>query len=225
MNEALQSRLELAFPASTDPEIYRGVSEGILLADQVIRDTPILHNSVGRDLRGLIRRAGVMFRLHDLCQAGDLPFQAEMVRMQRGSMHCIEIRSEGMKAHVCRTDGPDAFPVDSLSRQDERLVNQPDLFAGNVVSFEEISGKVPSLYALLTLCASRSGILEHLCWGVPSADGGDWLAHGNVLLRSPHVLAGDGGAINPEQPAQRVVLRFQEHIEKSLAEENEESKK
>jgi hypothetical protein len=72
----------------------------VILADDLIAHTPFLATPVGKNLRGLMRRAGVMYRFHDLCELGDLPFQTSMVRMEKGSWHCLEI------AAVSRSPSP-----------------------------------------------------------------------------------------------------------------------
>lgn len=59
-----QSVFEKAFPASADAEVVRAVTEGVLLADDLIAHTPFLATPVGKNLRGLMRRAGVMYRFH-----------------------------------------------------------------------------------------------------------------------------------------------------------------
>src|SRR5258708_19295282 len=71
--DEFQRRLEAAFQPIADGETIRGVSEGILLADDVIENTPILRHAGGRDLRGHIRRSGIIFRLHDFCEKGGPP--------------------------------------------------------------------------------------------------------------------------------------------------------
>jgi hypothetical protein len=160
-----QKRLDAAFQPVSDGETIRGVSEGILLADDVIENTPILRHAGGRDLRGHIRRAGIIFRLNDLCEKGDLPFSAEIVPMPHGSWHWLEMRSDNFKAHICRSDGPYDFPDETLSRQDSRLVNQADLFAEKVVPISEALAKIPELYAWLTFSAEKNGVLKHLWLG------------------------------------------------------------
>jgi hypothetical protein len=89
--DEFQRRLEAAFKHSADGETIRGVSEGILLGDDLIENTPILRHAGGRDLRGHIRRAGIMFRLHDLCERGDLPFVAKIMPMPHGSLALARI--------------------------------------------------------------------------------------------------------------------------------------
>ena len=213
-----EKRLDAAFRPATDGETIRGVSEGILLADDVIENTPILRHAGGRDLRGHIRRAGIIFRLHDLCEKGDLPFSAEIVPMPHGSWHWLEMRSDNFKAHICRSDGPYDFPEETLSRQDSRLVNQTDLFAEKVVPINEALAKIPELYAWLTFSAEKNGILKHLCWAMPPADSGSWLAHINVLKRAKLTVVKDERPV--EEPAKIIKLRFRDHIEEALSKQD-----
>ena len=114
MDTKLVEHLAQAFPATTDAEVERAVFEGILLADDLVLNTPILKTLIGRDLRGHIRRAGVMFRIHDLCERGDLPFGTSIGKMPYGNWHHLEIRSGRFRAHVCRTHSAFEFPVESF---------------------------------------------------------------------------------------------------------------
>jgi|tagenome__1003787_1003787.scaffolds.fasta_scaffold20913880_2 hypothetical protein len=216
--DEFQKRLEAAFRPIADGETIRGVSEGILLADDVIENTPILRHAGGRDLRGHIRRAGIIFRLHDLCERGDLPFSADIVPMPHGSWHWLEIRSDNFKAHICRSDGPYDFPEETLSRQDSRLVNQADLFADNIVPISEALAKIPKLCAWLTFSAEKNGILKHLCWAMPPADSGSWLAHIDVLKRAEQTMVQDDRPV--EEPAKVIKLRFRDHIEQALSKQD-----
>lgn len=59
MDPKLLDQLAQAFPSTTDAEMVRAVTEGVLLADDLVSNTPILKTLIGRDLRGHIRRAGV----------------------------------------------------------------------------------------------------------------------------------------------------------------------
>jgi len=217
--DEFQKRLEAAFKHLADGETIRGVSEGILLGDDLIENTPILRHAGGRDLRGHIRRAGIMFRLHDLCERGDLPFSAKIMPMPHGSWHWLEMRSDNFKAHICRSDGPYDFPEETLSRQDSRLVNQTDLFAENVVPISEVIGKIPELYAWLTYSAEKAGILKHLCWAMPPADSGSWLAHINVLKRAEQAAASETPPA--EEPTNIIKLKFRDHIEEVLSKNDE----
>ncbi|MGM5025100.1 hypothetical protein AB8B02_02640 [Tardiphaga sp. 862_B3_N4_1] len=221
MEDEFQRRLEAAFYPDADGETIRGVTEGILLADDLLENTPLLKNAVGRDLRGHIRRSGIIFRLHDLCARGDLPFTADIVPMPHGNWHWLEIRSENFKAHICRSEKPYDFPEETLSRQDARLVNQNDLFAENVVPLKQIINQVPDLYAWLTFGAEKNGSLKHLCWAMPPADDGFWLAHINIVERAKQAEAKPRA---PEEPAKVIKLKFRDHIEESLIQQNQADK-
>jgi hypothetical protein len=98
-------------------------------------------------------------------------------------------------------------------------VNQTDLFADNVVPISEVVGRVPELYAWLTFSAERNGTLKHLCWAMPPADNGSWLAHINVLRRAEQAVVVD--EIPAEEPAKIIKLRFRDHIEEVLSKQDE----
>lgn len=213
MDDDLQELLDAAFPATTDQQIVRAVREGILLADVVIENENWLRGLVGRDVRGYLRRAGILSRVFDACQVGSLPFGANMERMPRGPFHWVELSSGRYKAHVCRTEGPGMYPIDTPTRQDERLVNQPSLFAENVVSLRETAETSAELFSWLTFGVHDDHQLGHLCWAMPSADGESWLAHTNVLLR----LARAQIVAEPEVPPTRARLRFKDEIEEALS--------
>jgi hypothetical protein len=225
VEDGCQERLEAAFTAVTDGEMIRGVSEGILLADDLVENTPLLRTAVGRDLRGHIRRAGVMFRLRDLSTRGDLPYIADIVPMPYGNWHWLEIKSGNFKAHVCRSIGPFEFPEETLSRQDARLANQFDLFGGKVVPISEALAKITELYAWLTFAPTRDGGLQHLCWAMPPADEGTWLAHIDIMDRAAKSGTTPADGKPPEPPATEIKLRFKEHIEETLVEKNKTDKK
>ncbi|MEO7221074.1 MAG: hypothetical protein ABIY37_01235, partial [Devosia sp.] len=194
---------------------------GILLAEDLIENTPLLRTLVGKDLRGHIRRAGIMFRIQDLCLKGDLPFTAEMLPMPHGNWHWLELRSRTFKAHVCRTDGPSEFPVETLSRQDARLSNIPDLFSENVVPIDQVAAQLRVLYSWLTFGVGPDRRLSHLCWAMPPAGDGEWLAHVNVLRRVADTALEPKA---PEAPSEPIKLRFKENIERALTKEADEEK-
>ncbi|HTC99689.1 MAG TPA: hypothetical protein VK734_18300 [Bradyrhizobium sp.] len=220
--EECQKRLEAAFTSASDGETIRGVGEGILLADDLIENTPILRHAGGRDLRGHVRRAGIN-RLHDLCERGDLPFLAKITPMPHGSWHWLEIRSDAFKAHVCRSDGPYDFPEETLSRQDSRLVNQFDFFKDNVVSLNEVMRKISELCAWLTYSADKTGKLNHLCWAMPPADHGPWLAHIDVLKRAAQSKIEEAPPV--EEPTKVIKLKFRDHVAEVLSKQDESNNK
>jgi hypothetical protein len=177
-------RLQLAYPPETYANTLRAVREGIASADDAIKGVRMLDNPIGRDYRGLIRRAGIFHRFYDMCKAGDLPFAAEFSPMPRGAWHWLDIWSGDVHSHIVRTEEPDAFPVDTPNRQDQRATNMRDLFESErVVSLTPIK-----LYVWLCYKATPNGALAHALWQAPSAkiDGkeDEWLARANLLNTS-----------------------------------------
>lgn len=213
MYDDIQLQLAAAFPAATDTDVIRAFQEGILLADGALESEPFLQNAVGRDLRGHLRRAGILFRLHEMCRLGDLPFEGAIKQMPRGNWHWLEIKSGRFVAHVCRTESALAFPDDTLTRQDERLRNQHDLFEPNIAPLREVLELIPGLAVWLTFGGNVAGQLQHLTWAMPSGDGESWLAHINVLRRA----AATGAIPEPDTASARSLkLRFKEHIEEAI---------
>ena len=214
MSDELQERLQNAFPSDTDQHVIRGVREGILLADGILDNEPFLKTMLGRDLRGLLRRAGVLFRLNGLCVAGDLPFKSQISKMPSGNWHWLELESGLFRAHICRTDQPDAFPVEAQSRQDARLCSQPSLFDGTVVPFKKLADEVGLLYAWLTFGATIDGKINHLWWKMPAKEEDSWLAQIDVMRRE----AASCIAPSPEtSPGPKLTLKFKGHIEEALS--------
>ena len=113
-------RLVTAFPPKTYANTVRGLREGIAVGDEAIKGIPIFDTPVGRDLRGLVRRAGVLHRIQQMCRTGDLPFQCQMLPMPKGSWHWLELISAGVIAHPVRTEDHVAFPENTPNRQDQR---------------------------------------------------------------------------------------------------------
>lgn len=211
-----QIQLDEAYPASADVNLIRGVTEGIMLADKTLENEGFLKSLVGQDLRGHIRRAGILHRLHQMATAGDLPFNSAMTKMPRGNWHWIELRSGNFTSHVCRTDGPDIFPTDSPTRQDDRLTNQGDLFR-DTAAVVPIKGYT----AWLMFGVGDSGALGHLCWGMPNAKEDDWLARSNVILRARH----NEVVVKFEPPTTTAGLEFREHVKDALKDKDEEQDK
>jgi hypothetical protein len=217
MENRFQQLLEVAFPASADFDVFRGVSRGIVLGDGLIENTPWLKEGGGHDLRGFARRHGIMFSVRDLCIKGDLPFSAEIVAMPHGPWHWLEIRSANFVAHICRTPGPYLFPDEALSRQDERLRNQLGLFDEKVRDLGELVPKIREFYAWLTYGALASEGLQHLCWAMPPADESDWLAHRNIYRADREIIPEPPlPSSAPDKPSEAIKLRFKEEIEKAL---------
>jgi hypothetical protein len=185
----------------------------------MMKREPTLRTVIGSDLRGHIRRNGVLFRVHESAKAGDLPFEAEMVPMPRGSWHWLELRSGSYKAHICRSEGPEKFPEDTPTRQDERLENQFDFF--KLLRPEVVVDLPPKVWAAwLTYNVFPDGTLGHLCWGMPSAHTDVWLARINVLRR----LAESSAESAPEAPSKGLGLRFRDFVEDALSKERDETR-
>ncbi|MBD3732563.1 MAG: hypothetical protein IE934_07605 [Sphingopyxis sp.] len=217
---SFQEQLDEAFPPDADAALARCVAQAIMLAGDVMANEPFLNSLIGNDIRGHIRRAAVLFNVHQSCRAGDLPFDAEMTRMPLGGGHWVELRSGVYRAHICRTDGPVAFPEETPTRQDQRLSNQLDMFEPDPVVVPFRAPSETEMYAWLTFGAEGRD-LTHLCWGMPEAGRNSWLARTNVLNRLGPAFEFPVEA--PEAAAPSVVLRFREHIEEELRRDDEGS--
>jgi hypothetical protein len=210
---SLQNDLDAAFPPSADANIVRAVGEGIMLADVTLNSEAFLKSPVGQDIRGHIRRAGILFRIHEMATIGDLPFVSTMSQMPRGNWHWIELRSKNFTSHVCRTDGPDLFPKDTPTRQDDRISNQGDFF-------RDTSAVVPikGYMAWLSFGVGDSGALGHLCWGMPNANEDVWLARTNIIRRAQASEV----VVKFEPVAKPTGLKFRDHVEETLKGKDEE---
>lgn len=210
-----QDQLDRAFPVSSDASVIRGITEGILLADNLMQGDSLLSGLLGGDLRGHIRRLGILHRIYEMVQIGDLPFAASVGKMPRGGWHWVEITSKSIKAHVYRTDGPTLFPVDSPTRQDDRYSNQPDFFEslglGDDIAFR---------CAWLMFGVTDKGTLSHLCWGMPSAKTDEWLARTNIMRRAQQ----NAVEIRVEVPTPKIKLQFREHVEEALVAKNNKNR-
>jgi hypothetical protein len=195
--------------------IVRGQREGISLADDMRKSTPLLANELGLDLAGHIRRIGVMVRLQELCKIGDLPFTATIEHMPHGTWHWLNLRSGNFVAQIARTETFNEVPEDTKNRQHYLVKNDGDLFSDpKIVPISEIKAKVDRFYAYLTFGATRSGQMTHSTLGMAAKDELVWLGH-HDLLRA----AGEGAVPTPE-PAPKFdpkdKLKFNERIEELL---------
>src|SRR5580700_7287717 len=120
MSDEYRNLLVQAFPETTWPTLIRGIREAIKIADGVRLSTPFLTTLVGRDLRGLMRRAALMWRIQMLCKTKELPFDANEITnpYTNGTSHLLVVRSNSIELHIVRTEEPSAFPVDAQIRQD-----------------------------------------------------------------------------------------------------------
>lgn len=223
MDDTFEARLLSAYPEPTWPLLIRGVREGIGIADGVRRSTPFLSTRVGRDQRGLNRRAAIMWRLQMLCSSGELPFTAEEILNTKGNSHLLSILSQNIELHVVRTEDAEAFPEDARIRQDRRAINQPDLFKdGKIIPLTEALREVRRLYAWLTWAADAAGQLTHLCLAMPEDSRDVWLARVNILHRvqsSEGIPPSTEGP--PSAPNPALLLQFRAEIARSLEAETE----
>lgn len=175
------ARLSNAFPPDTYANTLRALKEGVASADDAIKGIPLLNNPIGKDYRGLLRRAGIICRFEAMCKAGDLPFKCAITPMPKGTWHWLDIHSAKVVGHLVRTAEPDAFPEDTPNRQDQRARNQLDLFEDKKVT--RISNL--KLYAWLCYRALPDGMIAHAFWNMPSAktEGkpDEWLARINLM--------------------------------------------
>lgn len=223
MTDSFEARLLGAYPEQTWPTLTRGVREGVRIADDVRRSTPFLSTRIGGDLRGLLRRAAIMWRLQMLCRSSELPFKADEVLNSNGSSHLLSVLSNNIELHVVRTDDADAFPEDAPIRQDKRASNSADLFDdGKIVAINQAVETVPRLYGWIAWGATARGDLTHLCLAMPEWRQDAWLAHLNVLHRvllqerEPKRTEVGSSAPNPA-----LLLKFKAEIARSLEKDEE----
>lgn len=219
MSQEFETLLAEAFPESTWPTLTRGVREAVKIADTMRRSTPFLTTLVGGDLRGLLRRAAVMWRVQMLCKSDELPFSAEEVANTNATSHLLSIRSKKIELHIVRTDEPGAFPVDAPIRQDKRATNNGDLFehGGKLVPLHEVLDSVPQLYGWLAWGATGRGDLTHLCLCMPDKDQDTWLAQINMLTRvSVRETEASATASESSAPNPALLLKFREEIARSI---------
>jgi hypothetical protein len=223
MSDTFEARLLNAYPEAAWPILVRAAREGVHMADAVRRSTPFLRTLVGRDQRGFLRRAAIMWRLQMLCAAKELPFAATWVLNTNGTSHLLSILSGNLELHLVRTEDVRSFPVDAPIRQDRRVTNQPDLFEDKkVVPLTEALQGVRRLYGWICWGATPKGELTHFCLGIPECGRDHWLAHLNILSRvrleegAPRLTEPTPSAPNPA-----LLLRFRAEIARSL-EKNQE---
>ena len=201
------------FPESTDAAVIRNVMMAVALADDMRRNTPWLGSQIGDDLSGNLRRAACMWRLHQACKDGELPFQASEVPNLTGSSHLLRITSGPFDAHIVRTESSGAFPKDAPIRQDSRLTNERSLFDDrNIVPFDQLVGSVERAYAWLMFNATPTGALTHVCYGMPKANVNEYLAHFDILRHAMSI----GSPIDPSTPPKpdpKDKIKFRRDIE------------
>lgn len=219
MDDSFQSRMIAAYPETTWPTIVRGIGEGVRIADEVLRSTPFLSTAVGRDLRGFVRRAAIMWRLQTLCRGGELPFQAKEVVNTNGASHLLSILSNNIEMHVVRTDDADSFPIDAPIRQDHRVTNIPDLFSDpKIIPLDKALEGVPMLYGWIAWGATKKGDLTHVSLEMPENLKDHWLAHRDILrhVLAKHTEGKKGKSRTSSAPNPADLLKFKAAIAREL---------
>ena len=219
----VQERLRSLIPAETDRAVIRAVLEGIVLADSLFDKGMLLHEAMGHDLLGHVRRVGIAQKIKEHCQRGDIPLTAEIKLMPRGRWHWLEIHSVGLRAHMCRTDDVYCFPAEAESRQDPRLSIQGNLlsWAERHKSVRQIIREIPELYAWLTFRVVADGNLSHLCWCSPAPDVNEYIAMINLLEEAKR---SSEPTPDPARPSPKDLLEFQEEFRKQFEQSKDRTK-
>jgi hypothetical protein len=204
------------FPESTDAAVIRNVMMAVALADDMRRNTPWLGSQIGDDLSGNLRRAACMWRIHQACEDGELPFRSSEVPNLTGSSHLLRITSGPFDAHIVRTESSGAFPKDAPIRQDSRLTNERSLFDDpKIIPFEQLVSSVDRAYAWLMFNATPTGALTHVCYGMPKANVNEYLAHFDILRHAMSI----GSPIDPSTPPKpdpKDNIKFRRDIEEQI---------
>jgi hypothetical protein len=224
MSEEYRNLLLSAYPESTWPILTRGTREAVQIADRVRRSTPFLATRVGGDLRGLLRRAALMWRIQSLCKSKELPFAADEITNTNATSHLLSIRSNKIELHIVRTDEPRAFPIEALIRQDRRASNDADLFRdGKLLPLHVAIESVPRLYGWLMWGATARGELSHFALGMPEHEEDKWLTYIDVLAHVTALEARVGAAtteVTSSKPNPAMMLKFKEEIAQSLRQDS-----
>jgi hypothetical protein len=196
---------------------------GVRCADQLIDATPMLRSKFGLDLRGHIRRIGILYQFAEQARIRELPFQAEVTKMPIGSWHWLDIYSDRMIAHVVRTDSVDGLPAETRNRLPQCARNEYDLFEhGRIPPIDEMLAEEQLRYAVLTFGLTREGELTHAALGMQSRDNSGWLAFVDLLRRSKPMT--DEAPVPPFSPPDPTTeIKFREHVERRLAEQDKKT--
>jgi len=222
MSDEYRNLLVQAYPEPTWPTLARGVAETITIADKVRLSTPFLATLVGRDLRGLLRRAALMWRIQMLCKSKELPFEASEITNTVGTSHLLQVRSKKVELHIVRTEEPGAFPVEAQIRQDNRASNDADLFRdGKLLPLHTVIESIPRLYGWIMWGATPKGELTHFALGMPEPERDEWLTYVDVLtpVRAAEI-APSVPAAKSSKPDPTLLLKFRAEIASALEQEN-----
>jgi hypothetical protein len=220
MSDDYRKLLLEAYPEPTWPTLARGVGEAITIADKVRRSTPFLSTLVGRDQRGMLRRAALMWRIQMLCKSKELPFEALEIENTNGTSHLLQVRSNKIELHIVRTEEPEAFPIEAHIRQVNRVSNEADLFKdGKLVPLHVAMESVPRLYGWIMWGATPTGDLTHFALGMPDAEEDKWLTYVDVLTHVRATEAVTAPTEKSSKPDPTLLLKFREDIARSLGQD------
>jgi hypothetical protein len=220
MSEDFRQLLVEAYPEATWSTLVRGAREAISMSDKLRLSTPFLSTKVGIDMRGLQRRAALMWRIQLLCRSKDLPFDAEEITNTNGTSHLLRIRSKKIELHIVRTEEEYGFPVEAHIREVNRVSNEPDLFRdGKLLPLHEAMEAIPRLYGWIMWGATFKGELTHFALGMPEKKEDKWLTYVDVLthVRAAEVAAGASApAERSSKPDPTLLLKFNQEIARKL---------
>lgn len=211
MDKYLFNRLREAYPETADPSVLSAINVGIALADDAISGLPFLRTVIGRDIRGFLRRAGVMHAIQEFARRGDLPFEVNFEKQTRGNWHWAVLNAAGVEGHIVKTPSYDGFPQDAPTRTDKRLSNNGDLFdAPKLVPIEKLVEPDSKIYAWLGYGVTHKGVVTHATWGIPAYDCDVYLAQADIMK-----TAEEKALTKPPstQPTPEVKLTFKQHIQ------------
>lgn len=220
IDRRFQEQLLTAFPESTWDGIARGLRDGILLADNVIAETPLLSSVLGQDIRGFVRRAGILYKFKGLCVAGDLPFVAAEERMPVGCWHWLTMKAQNICTHIVKTESPRALPNDNVSRQPECLKNQFDLFEDGRIPDRKDTDAEKERYAVIVYGLTPDSKLAYAAVGMPNYERTGWLAYKNIL-RGDRLSVPQAPVVAPT-PDAAASLQFLEDVQRMLEERDQD---
>jgi hypothetical protein len=209
MSEFFRPIILNAFKEVEWPMLTRCAVEGIALADNLIPTHKILNWAVGRDLRGHLRRIGIMHSVYNACVTSALPYTCEIMPNTVGNCHHIQLMSQNVYAHVVHTSDLAEMPRETPLRTNARMSNQGNLFEGTL--FTADLSKIQRWFAYLTFNADRDGNLTHLGLGIADKDGTEWLDIVSILKHPPEgyeIPTTEPPPLGPEE-----LMRFQPHVQ------------
>lgn len=212
-----QEQLAVAFPETVREPLVQGITDGIALADNLIEATPLLSSVIGRDIRGFLRRAGILHQVGGLCAKGVIPFAAQQAKMPVGCWHWLNISSGFITAHIVRTESLRALPGDTPSRQPEVLKNEFDLFEDGRIPPPPPENQNEERYAVITFGLDKDGKVTHAAAGMPNFELTGWLAFINLRKRAS-LSESFKAPVAPVPPDPTTRLKFLKEVQQMLDE-------